>query len=51
VPQWNPDGQLVLREEWQRFGEHATSGISYLEEVVPEESAHQSPAAPLGTSS
>lgn len=39
VPEWQPDGRVVLREEWQRFGEHATSGVSYLEEVlsVPEQ--------------
>ena len=28
-----PDGRIVLREEWQRYGENAASGISYLEEV------------------
>ncbi|WP_367129125.1 FAD-binding oxidoreductase [Saccharothrix sp. HUAS TT1] len=33
VPQERPDGQLVLREEWERFGDHAASGVSYLEEV------------------
>jgi hypothetical protein len=38
VPQWRPDGRLVLREEWQRYGEHAASGESYLEEVLPEPS-------------
>ncbi len=32
-PRRGPDGRLVLREEWQRYGEHATSGVSYLEEV------------------
>jgi hypothetical protein len=39
VPQWQPDGRVVLREEWQRFGENAASGVSYLEEVlsVPEQ--------------
>jgi hypothetical protein len=35
VPQVQPDGRLVLREQWQRYGEHATSGVSYLEEVPP----------------
>lgn len=33
VPRRQTDGRLVLREEWQRFGEHADSGVSYLEEV------------------
>ncbi|WIY07400.1 hypothetical protein QRX60_18620 [Amycolatopsis mongoliensis] len=28
-------GRLVLREEWERFGEHAGKGVSYLEEVEP----------------
>ena len=39
VPEWQPDGRVVLREEWQRFGENAASGVSYLEEVlsVPEQ--------------
>ena len=39
VPEWQPDGRVVLREEWQRFGEHSSSGVSYLEEVlsVPEQ--------------
>ncbi|GAA2376774.1 hypothetical protein Cme02nite_64480 [Catellatospora methionotrophica] len=25
---------LVLREVWQRYGEHAATGVSYLEEVT-----------------
>ncbi|HEX6869877.1 MAG TPA: hypothetical protein VF163_02160 [Micromonosporaceae bacterium] len=25
---------LVLREVWQRYGEHAATGVSYLEEVA-----------------
>lgn len=33
TPHPQPDGRLVLREEWQRHGEHAKSGTSYLEEV------------------
>ncbi|GAB6900181.1 hypothetical protein [Kineosporia succinea] len=33
VPQRRPDGSLLLREEWERFGEHAATGVSYLEEV------------------
>jgi hypothetical protein len=36
VPERQPDGRLVLREEWQRFGEHAASGVSFLEEVPSE---------------
>ncbi|HEV2780952.1 MAG TPA: hypothetical protein VGX25_16330 [Actinophytocola sp.] len=43
VPQWQPDGRLVLREEWQRYGEHATSGVSYLEEVLSEPSVAAQP--------
>jgi hypothetical protein len=26
-------GTLVLREDWERFGEHAATGVSYLEEI------------------
>jgi len=26
-------GRLVLREDWERFGEHAAAGVSYLEQV------------------
>jgi len=32
TPQWLGD-TLVLREVWQRHGEHATTGVSYLEEI------------------
>ncbi|MGL5824646.1 MAG: hypothetical protein ACRCYU_07395 [Nocardioides sp.] len=39
VPQWQVDGRLMLREEWQRYGAAATSGVSYLEEVDPSGSA------------
>lgn len=27
------DGALVLREVWERYGEHAATGVSYLEEI------------------
>jgi len=33
TPQRQPDGRLVLREEWQRLGRHAAHGVSFLEEV------------------
>lgn len=33
TPTRDADGRIVLREEWQRFGEHAATGVSYLEEV------------------
>lgn len=33
TPQPSEDGRLVLREEWERYGEHAETGVSYLEEV------------------
>jgi hypothetical protein len=39
TPQWLDDGSIRLRERWERFGRGASSGISYLQEVV------QSPAA------
>jgi hypothetical protein len=34
-------GSLVLREEWERYGENAASGVSYLEEVPALEPALQ----------
>jgi hypothetical protein len=33
TPETDADGRLVLREQWERYGENAASGISYLEEV------------------
>jgi hypothetical protein len=33
TPQRQGDGGLVLREEWERFGEHSATGVSFLEEV------------------
>jgi hypothetical protein len=27
-------GTLVLREVWERYGEHAATGVSYLEEIT-----------------
>lgn len=33
LPDVESDGRLVLREEWQRYGQHPASGVSYLEEV------------------
>lgn len=32
TPQWH-GGTLVLREVWERYGEHAATGVSFLEEV------------------
>ena len=32
-PELLPDGRIRLREEWERYGEHAASGVSFLEEV------------------
>ena len=33
TPQVRDDGLLVLREQWERYGDHADSGVDYLEEV------------------
>jgi hypothetical protein len=33
TPERGEDGRLVLREEWERYGENAATGISYIEEV------------------
>jgi hypothetical protein len=38
TPQWH-GGTLVLREVWERYGEHAATGVSYLEEVMAESRA------------
>jgi hypothetical protein len=32
-PQHEQDGTLLLREQWERYGENADTGTSYLEEV------------------
>ena len=32
-------GTLVLREVWERYGEHAATGVSYLEEIPATETA------------
>ena len=37
TPRWL-GGTLVLREVWQRYGEHAASGVSYLEEIAARQS-------------
>ncbi|HZN19492.1 MAG TPA: hypothetical protein VFB84_15130 [Micromonosporaceae bacterium] len=34
TPEVLPDGRLRLREEWQRFDETSSAGISYIEEVA-----------------
>ena len=33
TPQVLEDGRIRLHEEWERYGDHADKGISYLEEV------------------
>jgi hypothetical protein len=33
TPEFAEDGRLRLREDWERFGEHAETGTDYLEEV------------------
>lgn len=33
TPQRDSGGRLMLREEWQRYGRQAATGVSYLEEV------------------
>lgn len=33
TPQLRDDGSLMLREQWERYGVHAASGVDYLEEV------------------
>jgi hypothetical protein len=33
TPERGPGGRILLREEWQRYGANAATGISYLEEA------------------
>jgi hypothetical protein len=33
---WRVGDTLVLREVWERYGEHATTGVSYLKEIPME---------------
>jgi hypothetical protein len=35
VPTRLPDGRIRLHELWERYGTHAASGVSYLEEIPP----------------
>ena len=37
TPRLLEDGRVRLREVWQRFGEHAATGVSHLEEIPHEE--------------
>lgn len=34
TPEMAEDGRLRLREVWERYGPHAATGISYIEEVT-----------------
>ncbi|GAA1163292.1 hypothetical protein F4556_000392 [Kitasatospora gansuensis] len=34
TPEEGADGELLLREEWERYGPHAETGVSYLSEVT-----------------
>jgi len=33
TPERDPQGRLLLREEWERYGPHAGTGVSYLVEI------------------
>jgi hypothetical protein len=35
IPELLSDGRIRLTEHWERFPPHASSGVSYLEEVAP----------------
>ena len=48
IPERETDGRLLLREEWQRYGEHAATGVSYLEEVDRAAGSAAGPAGPRG---
>ncbi|WP_207934347.1 hypothetical protein [Actinomadura sp. KC06] len=49
VPERRADGRLLLREEWERFGEHAGAGVSYLEEVAAPASGEEAAASAGGS--
>jgi len=34
TPELTTDGRVLLREVWERYGPHAATGVSYLEEVA-----------------
>lgn len=34
TPEVTEDGRVRLREVWERYGPHAATGVSYLEEVT-----------------
>ncbi|MFJ8039532.1 hypothetical protein ACIRBX_03330 [Kitasatospora sp. NPDC096147] len=36
TPYTGPGGDLLIREEWERYGPHARSGTSFLTEVTTE---------------
>lgn len=36
TPELLPDGRVLLHETWERYGAHADSGVSLLEEIDPE---------------
>lgn len=33
IPEQDASGRVRLREQWMRYGQHAATGVSYLEEV------------------
>ncbi|WP_433360879.1 hypothetical protein [Streptosporangium sp. CA-115845] len=35
TPELLPDGRVLLHETWERYGSHADSGVSLLEEIDP----------------
>ncbi|MFE4667289.1 hypothetical protein ACFRI7_33220 [Streptomyces sp. NPDC056716] len=39
TPEQDTGGGLLLREEWERYGPHAETGVSYLSEVTEPEEA------------
>lgn len=45
TPQLLPDGRVLLHEVWQRFGEHAASGTSRIEEIPTAAPSDNTPGA------
>ncbi|TQF01421.1 hypothetical protein E6W39_03150 [Kitasatospora acidiphila] len=39
TPATLPDGRIRLAETWERYGPHAASGVSYLEEIEADSDA------------
>ncbi|MEU4832216.1 hypothetical protein [Streptosporangium sp. NPDC023615] len=49
TPELLPDGRVLLHETWERFGAHASRGVSLLEEIDPATSGETARTASADT--